>query len=164
MVTKTVEKTGGVRTTTTTFRSCTKDGIDSALSKLDLDPEKFRSGGTSLTKTIVYTDSSGKREVLEETVEHYGDPDKIAKDLGKNKEFLKDIKNTARTDAQKMGTCLGKKVQETSPTKTSVPKVDVSSVKLGEFEDECLKAHNEYRARHAVPDLVLSREVSCIKL
>lgn len=163
VVTRTVEKTGGCRTTTTTFKSVTKDGIDSALSKLDIDPEKFRSGGTSVTKTIVYTDSSGKREVIEETVENYGDPDKLAKDLGR-RDFVKEFKNVSKTDAGKMGTCFGKDSSEgPSPSKTTkeipIKKVDPSYIQLGKFEEDCLKAHNEYRKKHGVLELVLSKEM-----
>lgn len=157
MVTKTIEKTGGCRTTTTTFRSVTKDGIDSALSKLDLDPEKFRSGGTSVTKTIIYTDSSGKRELIEETVENYGDPDKLARELGK-----KDSKNFSKTDSAKMGSKIGKDINKTKiadPVPIRIKKVDPSTIKLGKFEQDCLKTHNEYRTKHGVPELVLSKEV-----
>lgn len=140
----------------------TKDGLDAALSKLDVDPEKFRSGGTTVTKRIIYTDSSGKKEVIEETVENYGDPDKLAKELGR-RDFVKEYKTVSQNDIGKMGACFGKSATNGTPTKKAdkcpTTKVDPSTIKPGKFEDDCLRAHNEYRAKHGVPALVLSKEV-----
>ncbi|XP_015926695.1 uncharacterized protein [Parasteatoda tepidariorum] len=146
IVTEKVETTGGIQTKTTTI-TCTKDDFDSAFKTLDLDPKKFHSGGTSVTRQIIYTDSSGKKEVIEETVETYDSPEKSEKPKNGSE---------SKSFAQKLGLNLGK----SDTTKSSEPKAaKTATVKPGQFEKECLEAHNEYRKVHGVPILTLSKEI-----
>ncbi|KFM74772.1 hypothetical protein X975_11890, partial [Stegodyphus mimosarum] len=157
VVTERVEKTGGVQTTRTTI-TCSEANFDSAFKRLNLDPEKFHSGGTQVTKRIVYTNSSGAKEVLEETVEDYGDPDKLKSAQTKKEEdksFLKKLglsSSKSSTTPTKASTAAGNSTKNENKAHTVV-------VKPGKFEDECLRAHNEYRAKHGVPSLTLSKEI-----
>ncbi|GIX80528.1 golgi-associated plant pathogenesis-related protein 1 [Caerostris darwini] len=151
VVTETVEKRGGVQTKTTTI-TCTKDDFDSAFKKLNLDPEKFKSGGTSVTRQIIYTNSSGHKEVMEETVETYDQP-------GQSQRITRELPKVTTSVKNFM----------TSPTKSSTPikeqalgavsKSVTKPVKAGKFEEDCLKKHNEYRTKHGVPKLELSDEI-----
>ncbi|KAF8788976.1 Golgi-associated plant pathogenesis-related like protein [Argiope bruennichi] len=152
VVTETVEKRGGVQTTTTTI-TCTKDEFDSAFKKLNLDPEKFKSGGTTVTRQIIYSNSSGKKEVLEETVETYGEPGqstKISKDIPKGPTSpMKLVLNTRQPS----------KPVKPVDTASKPAQSTVKPQKPGQFEEECLKKHNEYRTTHGVPKLELSSEI-----
>ncbi|GBM04955.1 Golgi-associated plant pathogenesis-related protein 1 [Araneus ventricosus] len=153
-VTETVEKRGGVQTTTTTI-TCTKDEFGSAFKRLNLDPEKFKSGGTTVTRQIIYTNSSGQKEVLEETVETYGEPgqsSKIVKDLPKSKTSpMKLVLGSNQSS---------KPVKQNETVTSSKPAQSTAKPqKPGQFEEDCLKKHNEYRAKHGVPKLELSSEI-----
>ncbi|KAG8192352.1 hypothetical protein JTE90_002172 [Oedothorax gibbosus] len=145
ITTKTVEQTGGVQTTTTTI-TCAKADFDTAFKKLNLDPKKFQSGGTTVTRQIIYTNSSGEKEVLEETVETYeqDEPSEPAKGSGLAQKF--------GFGKSKMAAAPGGEVKAT-------PGGEVKKYKAGEFEKECLKKHNEYRSKHGVPKLTLSDEI-----
>ncbi|XP_054713043.1 uncharacterized protein LOC129222554 isoform X2 [Uloborus diversus] len=154
-VTKTVEKTGGVQTTTTTIEDGTREDLEAAFKKFDFDPNKFHAGGTSVTKTIIYTDSSGKKEVLEETVETYGDPDKIQP----SETVCKELEDTK---PKKSAFSFFKSHDSPEKSKSNAAadkKEPAVIVKPGKFEEDCLKSHNAYRSKHGVPDLKLSKEI-----
>ncbi|GFV83406.1 golgi-associated plant pathogenesis-related protein 1 [Trichonephila clavipes] len=137
VVTETVEKKGGVQTTTTTI-TCTKDDFDAAFKKLNVDPEKFKSGGTTVTRQIIYTNSAGAKEVLQETVESFDKPGISTK--------------VTKTETSPKKTC-------DNPASVHSPEKKGKPQKAGKFEEECLKKHNEYRGKHGVPKLELSDEV-----
>ncbi|GFY70914.1 golgi-associated plant pathogenesis-related protein 1 [Trichonephila inaurata madagascariensis] len=137
VVTETVEKKGGVQTTTTTI-TCTKDDFEAAFKKLNVDPEKFKSGGTTVTRQIIYTNSAGAKEVLQETVESFDKPGISTK--------------ITKTETSPKKTC-------DNPASVRSPEKKGKPQKAGKFEEECLKKHNEYRGKHGVPKLELSDEL-----
>ncbi|XP_035220944.1 uncharacterized protein LOC118193888 [Stegodyphus dumicola] len=86
------------------------------------------------------------------------DPDKLKSAQAKKEEDKSFLKKLGLSGSKSSAT----------PTKTSTPagnstknenKAHTVVAKPGKFEDECLRAHNEYRAKHGVPSLTLSKEI-----
>lgn len=113
------------------------------------------SGKTYITREVIQPSSS----VHVTKTQHTDSPTKSDSSKG--------AKKTGKTLTERIGFKSAKspthiKTTQSTPTATT-EKVSANkappSVKPGKFEDEALKSHNVYRAKHGVPPLKLSKEI-----
>lgn len=187
VVKETVETSGGTQTTRTVITSSNNEDIEAALKRFNLGSENFRTGGSCVTKKVVYSSSSSSgKQIMQETMESFEnqstfDPVSLSgktfftQEIVQPSSSVRVIKTQPTVSPSKTGKTVTERTglktsqspthQKTTPCAPAAatgkvsPTKAPSSVKPGKFEEDALKSHNTYRSKHGVPALKLSKEL-----